>query len=61
MTIVKSPALTSALEAIAMPGVLIDHRAIADDDVTNLFSQRADSFLKRRYLFACGFSRIVHG
>ena len=46
MTIVKSPALTSALEAIAMPGVLIDHRTIAEGDEFALLPEEQSAFAR---------------
>lgn len=61
MTIVKSASLTSALEDIAMPGVLIDHRTIADGDEFALFPEEHSAFARSvvKVQRASGAARIV--
>jgi len=61
MTIVKSPLLTSALEDIAMPGVLIDHQMIADGDEFALLPEEHSAFARSvvKVQRASGAARIV--
>jgi 4'-phosphopantetheinyl transferase EntD len=61
MTIVKSPSLTSALEDIAMPGVFIGHRTIADGDEFALFPEERGAFARSvvKVQRASGAARIV--
>src|SRR5882724_13548626 len=61
MTIVKSPSLTSALEDITMPGVLVDHRPITDGDEFGLFPEERSAFAKSvvKVQRASGAARIV--
>jgi 4'-phosphopantetheinyl transferase EntD len=61
MTIVKGPSLAGALEDIAMPGVLIDHRTITDGDEFGLFPEERGAFARSvvRVRRASGAARIV--
>jgi 4'-phosphopantetheinyl transferase EntD len=61
MTIVKSPSLTSALEDIAMPGVLIDHRTITEGDEFGLLPEERSAFATSvvKVQRASGAARIV--
>ena len=61
MTIVKSPSLASALEDIAIPGVLIDYRTITDGDEFGLFPEEHSQFARSvaRVRRASGAARIV--
>ena len=57
----KSPSLTSALEDITMPGVLIDHRTITDGDEFGLFPEEHSAFARSvvKVQRASGAARIV--
>jgi 4'-phosphopantetheinyl transferase EntD len=61
MTIAESPSLTSALEDITMPGVLIDHRIITDGDEFGLFPEEHSAFARSviKVQRASGAARIV--
>jgi 4'-phosphopantetheinyl transferase EntD len=61
MTIVKSPLLTSTLEDITIPGVLIDHRTIADGDEFGLLAEEQSAFARSvvKVRRASGAARIV--
>jgi 4'-phosphopantetheinyl transferase EntD len=61
MTIVKSPSLASALDDIALPGVLIDHRTITDGDEFGLFPEERGAFARSviKVQRASGAARIV--
>jgi 4'-phosphopantetheinyl transferase EntD len=61
MTMLKSPSLTSALEDITIPGVLIDHRTIADGDEFGLSPEEHRALARSvvKVQRASGAARIV--
>jgi 4'-phosphopantetheinyl transferase EntD len=61
MAIVKSPLLTTTLEDITIPGVLIDHRTITDGDEFGLLPQEQSAFARSvvKVRRASGAARIV--
>jgi 4'-phosphopantetheinyl transferase EntD len=61
MTIVESPTLATALQDIAVPGVLIGHRAIAEGDERGLLPDERVAFARSviKVQRASGAARIV--